>query len=347
MFYNTRNNPLKEITLIYVASFFILLMEASFLINPLLSTPNNLNLDSVFFDRLGFFFGELGLVLIVYAVILVDFKMTYRSFFQLNFVNLLIFSNMAYTALNIEIKVVGNFILTNYTLLGSFLFLSQFVLIVLILIKRIRTVLDIKKSERASPITSRIWLIIFVMIAISTLSFYSISRFLFPGALPNYTYMVFISILFIYFALSIHKDKAFFFITSVSLNSIIMIEQRTGLVFQGISYQSEVKLPEELVSGIFSMLNISLKDTVKSDSKLEEIRFGDKVVLMNHGKIVTTLLIVSETNFVTKSIASYLTYQFEKSFLHSYENEMRIILNKDNYKEFQEVFKFVREFIPI
>ena len=65
-------------------------MEVSFLINPLLSSPNNLNLDSVFFDRLGFLFGELGLVLIVYAVILVDFKMTYSFFFQLNFVNLFI-----------------------------------------------------------------------------------------------------------------------------------------------------------------------------------------------------------------------------------------------------------------
>ncbi|MHA2103144.1 MAG: hypothetical protein ACW981_06920 [Candidatus Hodarchaeales archaeon] len=347
MFYNTRNNPLTEITLIYIASFFIVLMEVFFLVNPLLSSPNNLNMDTVIFDRLGFLFGEIGLALIVYAFFLVDYKQNYRSFFQLNFVNLLIFSNMAYTSLNIDIKVVGNSILTSYTPLGSFLFISQFVVIIYILIKRIRTVLAVKKGGRGSPITSRFWLITFVMIAISTLSFYSISRFLIPGELPNYTYMVFIGILFIYFALSIYKDKAFFFITPASLDSIIMIEQRTGLAFQGVSYQSKEKLPEELVSGIFSMLNISLKDTVRSDSKLEEIRFGDKVALMNHGKIVTTLLIVSETNFVTKSIASYLTNKFEKYYSHSYEKEKKKFLNKDNYNEFQIVFNFVREFIPI
>jgi hypothetical protein len=286
MFYNTRNNPLREITLIYIASIFIVLMQVSFLVNPILSSSNNLNLDSVIFDRLGFFMGELGLALIVYAFILVDFQLTYRSFFQLNAINFLIFSNMAYTTLNIDINIVENNILTSYTPLGSLLFISQFVFIISVLIKRIRTVLTVKKGERASPITSRFWLVIFVMIAISTLSFYSMSRFLFPGVLPNYTYMVFIGVLFIYFALSIHKDKAFFFITPVSLDSIIMIEQKTGLAFQGRSYQSKKKMPEELVSGIFSMLNISLKDTVRSDSKLEEIRFGDKVALMNHGKIV-------------------------------------------------------------
>jgi len=242
---------------------------------------------------------------------------------------------------------VGNSILTKYSLLGSILFISQFVLIIYVLIKRIRTVLAVKRGGKESPIMSRFWLITFVMIAISTLSFYSISRFLIPGILPNYTYMLFIAILFIYFSLSIYKDKAFFFITPASLDSIIMIEQRTGLAFQGISFQSKEKMPEELVSGIFSMLNISLKDTVKSDSPLEEIRFGDKVALMNHGNFVTTLLIVSETNFVTKSIASYLTNKFEKTYGYSYENNRNKFLNKDDYTDFQNVFQFVREFIPI
>ena len=347
MFYNTRNNPLTEITLIYIASLLIVLMEVSFLINPLFSSPNNLNIEMVIFDRLGFLIGELGLFLIVFAILLVDFKMTYKSIFQLNLVNFLIFSNIAYTTFNIDVKVEGNVILTNYTILGTFFFISQFVLIFLIIIKRIRTVLSVKKGGKASPITSRFWLIIFTMIAISTLSFYSISRFLLPGALPNYTYIVFIGILFNFFAFSIHKDKTFFFITPASLDSIIMIEQKTGLAFQGVSYQSKDKIPEELVSGIFSMLNISLQDTVKTDSKLEEIRFGDKVALMNHGNFVTTLLIVSEANFVTKSIASYLTNKFEKSYIHLYENEKNVILNKDIYSEFQREFDFVREFIPI
>jgi hypothetical protein len=86
---------------------------------------------------------------------------------------------------------------------------------------------------------------------------------------------------------------------------------------------------------------------VKSDSKLEEIRFGDKVALMHHGSWVTTLMIVSEVNFITKSIASYLTNKFEKFYGKKYQNRKVKIVNKEDYKEFQTIFHYVRDFIPM
>jgi hypothetical protein len=91
------------------------------------------------------------------------------------------------------------------------------------------------------------------------------------------------------------------------------MEQEIGIVLfsEGLDTDSTA---DSLLAGLFTALNIRLKEAIQSNSGLERISLGDKVIHISPGKHVTSLFFTSETTLMTSHISKHLTKRFEEMF---------------------------------
>jgi len=91
---------------------------------------------------------------------------------------------------------------------------------------------------------------------------------------------------------------------------------------------------EDLLGGLFTALNLSLKETLQSQQDLETISFGDKVIHVAHGQNVTSFLITSEQTLITTALSQHLTRHFESQFKTILASSTSEKLNTTNFEPF-------------
>jgi hypothetical protein len=123
------------------------------------------------------------------------------------------------------------------------------------------------------------------------------------------------------------------FTVPVTFHAILVTEQQSGLVIYSESPEKDSP-GEDLLGGLFTALNLSLKETIRSKKELEEISFGDKVVHIVPGNKITSFLITSEKNLMTMMLSKYITKSFEKQFKKILFGEM-IGLNTSEFVDFE------------
>ncbi|MFW9991643.1 MAG: hypothetical protein ACFFD4_06255 [Candidatus Odinarchaeota archaeon] len=339
-----KNSPLYEMKLMSLGLWVLTLTYVCYLVTPLNSMPNSLNESFIFMDRIGYILGVLGIMIVAYSFLLVDFKPAYQSLFFFCFITGYGMMTAIYNSLNMEVTVIGEYIEASYPATGMVMIAVFYVFILAILVSRVRNVIRILgrdniRTVRTLKTSIGFFAIIFFIIVIYLLTEFFAST---PGNLAH----IFIPLLPIYALVVTWKDQGFFFITPTKLDAIIIMNKESGLTLYSRSFEKDLP-PEALISSMFSALNISLQETVQSDSTLDEIRFGDKYVLMDHGKLVTSLLIVSDNNFVTAAVSKYLTKSFEKQYGEKIASTGKKPLKSGDYKSFGDTISFVRLFIPL
>ncbi len=75
--------------------------------------------------------------------------------------------------------------------------------------------------------------------------------------------------------------------------------------------------------------------------------FGDKVIHIASGSLISTITIVSKNSLITKSITKYLTKEFEKRYGKLLENIGDAPLNRRDFEDFDQVFEVVRKYLPL
>lgn len=345
---NTRRSPLVETKLIFIGTIFLFVDYTSYMVVPLISSPNDLATELRFFDALGYIAGQIGLLFLGLAFILTDFKSDYRNIFSIVVLTSLAMFTAAYNAFSYDISLVGSVIVTTYTPLGSVLIILFLLSFIFVFIRRLHQVYAILEKEKfSSPVTSYPSILVFSVLTSLSISFYIFTRIASPALVPTYLPYVGISLITLYFSIAVYFDPAFFFMTPTSLDSILIVENHSGSLIQSYSFKAGLT-PEEIVSGVFSLLNISLKEMVQTESSLEEIRFGEKVLLIAPGRFVTTLMTVSDNNFVAKAVVSQCTKKFETIYREQLLKLSDKMIDSNSFAGFEEyVLKNIRPFIPL
>ncbi|MFW9995871.1 MAG: hypothetical protein ACFFD4_27780 [Candidatus Odinarchaeota archaeon] len=346
LFKATRDVPIREIALVIVGALLLTVSYFLFLIDPLLSTYDSINHMGSEFDRIGYACSQFAILLLVYAFILVDFKTTYRSIGVLSVVTTFCAGNAAINGLTMTITVSGNYIITDYHPVGVVLQMIYFLISLFITGSRIREVSRILRN-RKNPFTSIRPLLFFILSLILALLSWIYLRFLHSFPIPGNSTLIIFVLGIIYFTYAYSRDKAFIFITPATLDAINIIDNRTGLIIYSKSFIGNSSA-EDLMSGIFLALNISLQNIIQSQTALEEIIFGDKVILIASGRWVSTLMIVNEKNFITSAVSKYMTRKFEQQF----EEKLLSLgknapVNRTDFEDFKQTISLIRQYIPL
>ncbi|MFX0094982.1 MAG: hypothetical protein ACFFBD_24820 [Candidatus Hodarchaeota archaeon] len=309
LFLYSRRSPTNEMRMLGITFLFIAIFFASHIPILFLSIAQDL---AVLSQRLGFFIGQMGVLCGCLAVIFPNFKPTYRSIFILIITSGINLSSAVFNSVTIYYTIVGDYVRTQIQPIGAALWILSFVVFGALIFKRITEVSQIVR-DRPNPFTNPRRLITMLIVLIPGAGIMLLTP-LFPELpSPGFLYAIPVSLTLLYFIYSFSKDKAFFFITPASLDAVIITHRRTGLTIYSENFIEGLPA-DQLLGGLFAALDISLQETIRTETGLAEISFGDKVILLSRGQWVTSLLIVSEKNFVTSAASNFITREFEKEF---------------------------------
>lgn len=346
IYFVSKNSPILEIKILLFGFILFNLTYVFYLATPIFSSPDFYNSEMIFFDRIGYFISFIALLFLAYAFILPSYNLSYQSIFTFLLIDFSALSCAIYNSITFEVSVSGNFVDTTYNPIGTILIFFFYTVLLFFLSKRVREIISILGRDYRSPFTSMPTLLFLLIWAISLIFVYTFAQFFGGILLPQYIYNVLTSLLFLYVSFAMLKDRAFFFITPTSLDAVILMEQKTGIALFSKSFK-EGLMAEELLSNVFSLLDISLQEALRSSTKLQEIRFGDKSVIIDNGIWVSSALIVSEGNFVTKSITRFLSKKFEEMYENPSEEKKHPVIKIDDYMSFESQIITIRPFIPL
>ena len=123
-------------------------------------------------------------------------------------------------------------------------------------------------------------------------------------------------------------------------------DKKSGISLLTRNFEDESKA-EQLLGNLLSAVNISLKDNLKVKGNLEQVAYGDKVVVTYSGEYVTCFLIVTQANFITSSIAKFVATQYEKKFKEYLIKSQHRPVKATIFRDFDNEVNFVRRFIPL
>ena len=254
------------------------------------------------------------------------------------------FQTITYTVSN------QNYIVISYQTPISFLLLIiNGLAYVFVLILRIRNVSRLvhKNPEISADryvLKFQFYFIYLVLIAI-TLSSLVLNRTLEQGTVPGFLWFFPMSLDFFYLGYAIYRDESFLFLTASKLEGILISENRNGLVVYSKNYSLET---DDLFVNLLNAVNISLKTNIQSKKNIEQIIFGDKIILSVYGELVTTFLIVTQSNLVIQSIARYVTVKFEKKYrVPLIQFGKTGIVTPKSVQNFDDEIDYIRAFIPL
>ena len=168
----------------------------------------------------------------------------------------------------------------------------------------------------------------------------------FSTIVPGFTWYIPLSCIVLYLCYAVFQDESFLFITPAKFNAILISDKRSGMNLLTKNFDSGSKT-EHLLGNLLSAVNISLKDNLKVNGNLEKVAYGDKVVVTYSGEFVTAFLIVSQSNFVTNSMAKFATIQYEKKFKPYLLESQRHPVKQSIFSDFEREVEFIRKFIPL
>ncbi|MFW9996555.1 MAG: hypothetical protein ACFFD4_31210, partial [Candidatus Odinarchaeota archaeon] len=213
-----------------------------------------------------------------------------------------------------------------------------------VILKRIQDVSKIVK-DRPNPFADLRLLTLMLIILIPGVGIMVLLP-LFPDLpSPGLSYTLSLSATLLYFIFAFSKDKAFFFITPASLDAIIVTEG-SGLTIFSKNF-IEGLAAEHMIGGLFAALDISLQETIKAGQGLTEISFGDKVILLDRGHWVTSLIIASEENIVTSAVTKFITKEFERRYAKILDETKDSVPVDDHFRDFEDIANEMRGYIPL
>jgi hypothetical protein len=167
---------------------------------------------------------------------------------------------------------------------------------------------------------------------------------IFEMDLPGNSFLIPFSFIFMIYAYYINKDQSYPFVIPVILYGIIITERDTGLTILTQDYQTEIPAIE-LLGNLFSALDMSLQETLKSTKTIEDIIFGDKVIHIASGSLISTILIVSKNSLITKSLTKYVTREFENRYSNLFGPTS--VINQADFKGFELIFREIRKYLAL
>lgn len=344
-----RKIPPKEMGLIVlclISEFFSFIFYS---VNNVYSTPTNIHTDSLVFSGIGYFLAILAILLLTYSIILIDFKYTYRDIFRLILLTFIGGINSIYNAVRFSAKLYNGAVEIEYDSLGTLFIILFFSIVLTIWVRRIRQISKIYKLQNQYDdlIKSLSYFVIiagiFIAIYISLIIFDYTGDFGFIMSGMITTIGI----------VTLLRNNAFLFITDVHLESIIIVEKQSGIRLYSRSFgnnSNDLADDSDFIGSVVSAINISLSSTIRSQKDLTELSFADKTVLIYTGAYVRSILIVSSTNLIGKSISEYLVKRFEKSFGELIKDslfENGNLGRQKNYAKFNSVVEYVRTFLPL
>ena len=310
-----------------------------------MASENNLPELAAKIIHISFIFGWISPLMLAYTVLFPNFKISYRSIYTIIGLTALFCIHITFNTMTVHEVVEGDIFKFLYLPLGSILFASGMIIEIILIWQRVMQINRLINIE--SPFKGTRFLIIYTISCTLAMLIIGISRAFPTLNVPALLWGIPISIGNTYFALIFTKDKGFLYITPARLSAIIIADKNSGISLYSKNYKKDFPA-EDILSSLFNSLNYSLKKTVQSSTDMEHIGFGDKSVLIAHGKRVSVLMIVSEVNLVTKSISKYLARVFEQEFQDLIQlGENMPIHDSFLYKNFDIVVDNVRQYIPL
>ena len=246
-----------------------------------------------------------------------------------------------------NISINGEFINSSHNILGLVLNYLFIAIIFYVVYRRVYEVSKISKQIKRSPKSVNFLVILFVLFALAFLVSV-LTNIISPRQIfPNYFYFIFVSIAFAFFLYFYLKDNAFFFLTPISLDAMIIMHKVTGITIYSESYKENFRV-EDMLSNIFSLLNISLQEFILAKKELVEIVFADKTVIIVPGKLISSILIANGKNLIVETLAKAITTNFEKRFnqelIKGSENNY---FDRNKFLRFSEFTNEIRQYIPL
>lgn len=341
--------PPREMYLLLLCLIFEFFSFFMYSINAYYSKPNYIDPNTIIFSKIGYFLSQCTIMVITYAFLLIDFKYTYIDFFELLGISWLGTFTATYNSLTVKSYYRLGSIQSIYTPLGEIsiiIFLSS---VIFIWVRRFVQISRIY-SKVGNPTKIFRSLLLFIVVGICFMSIY-VFMVVFYHYEGDNTFIM--SGLFtIVGTLALYRNNAFLFITDIKLDSILIIEKRSGILLysKGFNEESEKTDDPDFLSSVISAIDIGFSNTIKSRKGLAEMNFSDKTVLIYSGKVVSSILIVSSPNLIAKSISRFIVKKFEKSYgnviIKKQEKNNLIGVTKD-YKAFDTEVAYIRMFLPL
>lgn len=285
-----------------------------------------------------------------FAFMLPNFKPSYFDILQLTIIvaiNISL-SFILYFTLDVELTDNG-FLRTTLPISSAGLFIISTLLFLYYFFQRLFEVKTITSQDNTSRISIKEMTIIVSIALFSLLTILLTFRLqeinnIFEVDLPGHSFLLPFSFIFMVSAYYINKDQSYPFVIPVKLYGIIIAERDTGLTILTKDYQTEIQAIE-LLGNLFTALDLSLQETVKSTKTIEDIIFGDKVIHIASGSLISTILIVSKNSLITKSLAKYVTREFENRYSNLFGLDK--VLNQADFIEFENVFSDIRKYLAL
>lgn len=296
-----------------------------------------------------------GLFLLMISILLPTIANKYENLFLLILLSMLTIaaSIINYQTITFEISSTGFMIISYNSLLSFFLMIANAMAYVIVLIVRIQNVSHILKTKsdgnfQTHHILSLKFFTVHSILVSITIGTLFVTRFLPIGNnMPGLTWFIPLSAIVLYLSYAVFQDESFLFITPARLDAILISDKKSGMSLLTKNFQNDVKV-EELLGNLLSAVNISLKINLQSKGNLEQITYGDKVIVTFTGEYITCFLIVTQSNFITASIARYVTKTYEKKFSKKLlDSRKHKIVNANIFRDFEKELDFVRKFIPL
>lgn len=311
----------------------------------------------LFFLKLAPVFGDVGVFILSLSILLPTVATKYRNIFFVILLAVLMTTASIINFQTITYSVSArNFAIISYTSPLSFLLMvSNGLSYVGVLVVRIRNVASLMRKNKGLFADRYIlkfrFYFIYLILIIVTITTLILNRTIEQGAFPGFTWYFPISLAFLYLGYAIYKDESFLFITPSKLEGIL-ISNKNGLLvysknFMSFGEDNSVEA-SDLFTNILNAFDISMKSNLQSEKNLEQIIYGDKIILSFNGEFVTTFLIVTQNNLIIQSIAKYLNNKFEKRYrtnLLAFNDSG--ILEPQLVNNFDEEIDYIKNFIPL
>lgn len=221
-------------------------------------------------------------------------------------------------------------------------------LLVVIALRHIRNLQEIQKLQTKPMKFSTIWtpvayvccLLAFLILFLSRMPGFEQFSLALTFSLP-------LSIGGFAFSMAFRKNPSLLAITNARLSSLLIINP-DGLTLYAYDFKTKNPSYDNLsimLGGMLSALNISLSETLESQSGLSSIAFGDKIIMIHSTPKFVLYLITSEINPTISDLIKVYVKRFDEGYGHILGTSD--VVEQENYISFSETVEDLIQFAPL
>ncbi len=346
----TKVIPPKEMYLLVLCLLLEFLSFFLYSFTYLYSNNNDINSSSIIYSRIGYFISQCAIMVITYALLLIDFKNSYLDFFEILSFSWIGMFNATYNAMTFDSVFSHGSIQSIYTPFGQIFIIIFLLSVIVIWVRRFLNIIKIYGKQGKGENIFRS-LLTFIIIGIIFMSTYVILVVVYKYE-GNLTFIM--SGLFtIVGTVALVKNHAFLFVTDIKLDSINIIDKKSSLILYSKAFEPnniDDSEDPDFLGSIITAINVSMSNTIKSHRELAEMNFSDKTVLIYSGNIVNSIVIVSSANLIVKSLSPFIAKRFEKmfgDFIQQKIDKNIFYSRKKDFLAFDKEVEYIRKFLPI